>query len=79
MGPPRKVDANDDASEDVLQYLENFCFFIYLFFYRHDVGSKLQGHTFDPVKLTVKKREGTGPSKLLQRFLGLLLGAGRNN
>lgn len=53
MGPPRKVDANDDASEDVLQYLENFCFFIYLFFYRHDVGSKLQGHTFDPVKLTV--------------------------
>ena len=53
MEPPRKVDANDDASEDVLQYLENFCFFIYLFFYRHDVGSKLQGHTFDPVKLTV--------------------------
>ena len=53
MGPPRKVDANDDASEDVLQYLENFCFFIYLFFYRHDVDSKLQGHTFDPVKLTV--------------------------
>ena len=38
MEPLRKVDANDDASEDVLQYLENFCFFIYLFFYRHDVG-----------------------------------------
>ena len=31
------------------------------------------------MKLTVQKREGTGPSKLLQRFLGLLLGAGKNN
>ena len=33
----------------MLQYLDNFVlFFINFFFYRHDVGSKLGGHTFDP-------------------------------
>lgn len=33
----------------MLQYLDNFIlFFINFFFYRHEVGSKLGGHTFDP-------------------------------
>ena len=47
MGPPRKVDANDDRRMCSNTWRILFGF-ILIFFYRHDVGSKLEGHTFDP-------------------------------
>ena len=53
MGPPRKVDANDDAQEDLLQYLENICFlFIYFFIAMIQAQSYKVIHSI-PVKLTV--------------------------